>query len=232
MPTNPKPVASVVPATGAKTRLPDLVREALSLLPAVPVLAIGATLLPTHSAVAAVIAWNSNLTIPNTDGGLYINVETRDNGPTSDIPGWNLNPYGSSATAMSWYANNAAPSACVIGLGQGGTTLGVASLSFGTFVSAASTFDNTDSSTDFGGWMLNADNYFGFRFVAADTLTHYGYGVMTVGANMGIRTLASVSYEDAAGVGITVVPEAGTWIAALFAAGAVGLEAFRRRRAA
>ena len=227
----PKTSTDPIPATGAKTRLPSLFREALSLLPAVPALAIGATLLPTDSADAAVVEWNSNLTIPNTIDGQYINVQTGVFGSAAGlVAGWDLNPYGTSTTAMSWFAA-AAPSGCVMGLGQGGLTNAVASLSGGTLVSSASSFGNTASSVSAGGWKLNSDNNFGFRFLGADALTHYGYGVMTVGATMGVRTLKSVSYESDAGVGITIagVPEPTT---ALLAAGAAGLFALRRRRLA
>ena len=218
-------------SAGPKTRLPRLIHEALSLLPAVPALAISATLLPTDSAVAAIVLWTPNIVIPNNIDGLYINVETRIYSSAAGLSaGWDLNPYGTSTTAMSWFAA-AAPSGCVMGLGQGGATSAVASLSGGTLVSSASTFGNTASSVSAGGWKLNSDNNFGFRFLGADALTHYGYGVMTVGATMGVRTLKSVSYESDAGVGITIagVPEPTT---ALLAAGAAGLFALRRRRLA
>jgi hypothetical protein len=228
----PKTSTDPIPATGAKTRLPSLFREALSLLPAVPALAIGATLLPTDSADAAVVEWNSNLTIPNNIDGQYINVQTGVFGSAAGLAaGWDLNPYGTSTATMSWFAAGA-PSGCVTGLGTGGTITGVANLSVGTLVSSASTFGNTASGVANGGWKLNSVNNFGFRFTAADGLTHYGFGVMTVGATMGVRTLTSVSYEDAANTAITVtgtVPEPTT---SLLAAGAAGLFALRRRRLA
>jgi MYXO-CTERM domain-containing protein len=125
---------------------------------------------------------------------------------------------------MSWFAA-AAPSGCVTGLGTGGTITGVANLSNGTLVSAASTFGNTASGVANGGWVLNAANYFGFRFVAADGLTHYGYGVMTVGATMGVRTLTSVFYESVAATGITVVAVPAPGALAL-----LGLAGFASRR--
>jgi MYXO-CTERM domain-containing protein len=125
---------------------------------------------------------------------------------------------------MSWFGA-AAPNGCVTGLGQGGTTVAVASLSAGTLVSAASTFGNTASSVTAGGWMLNGANYFGFRFLGADAATHYGFGKMTIGATMGVRTLNFVSYESTGATGISVVPAPGA-IALLGLAGLVG----RRRR--
>ena len=177
------------------------------------------------AANAGLVTWNANLVIPNNIDGQYINVETQTAGSAAGlVAGWDLNPYGSSTTAMSWFAA-AAPSGCVMGLGQGGATAAVASLSAGTLVSSASTFGNTASSVTAGGWMLNSANYFGFRFVGADALTHYGWGIMTVGATMGVRTLTSVTFETTAGASVTVAPAPG----ALALLGLAGFAARRRR---
>ena len=183
-----------------------------------------ATVACVGTANAALVTWNANLVIPNNIDGQYINVETQTAGSAAgNVAGWDLNPYGTSTTAMSWFAA-AAPSGCVMGLGQGGTTSAVASLSAGTLVGAASTYGNTASSVTFGGWVLNGSNYFGFRFLGADALTHYGFGQMTIGATMGVRTLDFVSYESVAATGI-IVPAPGA-IALLGLAGPCG----RRRR--
>ena len=177
------------------------------------------------AANAAVVTWNCNLVIPNNIDGQYINVETQVAASAAGLAvGWDLNPYGTSTTAMSWFAAPA-PSGCVMGLGQGGTTSAVASLSAGTLVGAASTYGNTASSVTAGGWVLNAANYFGFRFLAAGGTTHYGFGKMTIGATMGVRTLNFVSYESVAGGAISVIPAPGA-IALLGLAGLCG----RRRR--
>jgi hypothetical protein len=187
-----------------------------------------ATVACVGTANAAIVTWNANLVIPNNIDGQYINVETQVYGSAAGLAaGWDLNPYGTSTTTMSWFAA-AAPSGCVTGLGTGGTTVGVANLSNGTVVGSASTFGNTASGVANGGWVLNGANYFGFRFLGADALTHYGYGIMTVGATMGVRTLTSVSFESVAATGITVVhiPAPG----ALALLGLAGL-ATRRRRA-
>ena len=185
-----------------------------------------ATVACVGTANAALVTWNANLVIPNNIDGQYINVETQTAGSAAgNVAGWDLNPYGTSTTAMSWFAA-AAPSGCVMGLGQGGATAAVASLTGGTLVSAASTFGNTASSVTAGGWMLNSANYFGFRFLGADALTHYGFGQMTVGATMGVRTLDYVSFETTAGASVTVAPAPG----ALALLGLAGL-ATRRRRA-
>ena len=177
------------------------------------------------AAQAAIVHWDANLVVPNNIDGLYINVETQVAASAAGLAaGWDLNPYGTSTTAMSWFAA-AAPSGCVMGLGQGGTTSAVASLSAGTLVSSASTFGNTASSVTAGGWVLNANNYFGFRFLGADALTHYGWGIMSIGATMGVRTLVSVEFETTAGASVTVAPAPGA-IALLGLAGLAG----RRRR--
>ena len=189
-------------------------------------LAAVATVACVGTANAAVVTWNANLVIPNNIDGQYINVETQVYGSAAGLAaGWDLNPYGTSTTTMSWFAA-AAPSGCVTGLGQGGTTNAVASLSAGTLVSSASTFGNTASSVTAGGWVLNSANYFGFRFLAQAGTTHYGWGIMTIGATMGVRTLTEVSYESTAATGITVAPAPG----ALALLGLAGL-ATRRRRA-
>ena len=177
------------------------------------------------AANAALVTWDANLVIPNNIDGQYINVETQTFGSAaSDVAGWDLNPYGTSTTSMSWFAA-AAPSGCVMGLGQGGATAAVASLSAGTLVSSANTFGNTASSVSAGGWVLNAANYFGFRFLGADAGTHYGWGIMTVGATMGVRTLTSVTFETTAGASVTVAPAPG----ALALLGLAGFASRRRR---
>ena len=184
-----------------------------------------AAALVAGAANAAVVTWNCNLVVPNNIDGQYINVEAQTFASAAGlVTGWDLNPYGTSTTAMSWFAA-AAPSGCVTGLGQGGTTIAVASLSAGTLVGAASTYGNTASSVTAGGWVLNAANYFGFRFLAAGGTTHYGFGKMTIGATMGVRTLNFVSHESVAGAGINVIPAPGA-IALLGLAGLCG----RRRR--
>ena len=185
-----------------------------------------ATVACVGTANAAIVTWNANLVIPNNIDGQYINVETQTAGSAAgNVAGWDLNPYGTSTTAMSWFAA-AAPSGCVMGLGQGGATAAVASLTGGTLVSSASTFGNTASSVTAGGWVLNAANYFGFRFLGADALTHYGWGQFTIGATMGVRTLNFVTFETTAGASVTVAPAPG----ALALLGLAGL-ATRRRRA-
>ena len=170
-------------------------------------LAAVATAAVVTTSTADVVTWDINQVVPNNIDGLYVNVEAQTFGSAaSAVAGWDINPYGTSTLAMSWFAA-AAPSGCVTGLGQGGTTVAVASLTAGTVVTSASVYGNTASTVTAGGWKLNQANYFGFRFLAGDGTTHYGFGVMTIGATMGVRTLTSLSYESVAGLAITAGPD-------------------------
>ena len=175
------------------------------------------------AANAAVVHWaNANLVIPATIDGLYINVEARTSGSAgSVVAGWDINPY--SATSLTWF--NAT------GTGMlrypGATTGSAGNLAAGTVVGSTGSYGSgaVVVGSAPGNWQLNAVNTFGFRFVAADGLTHYGYGFMQVGSAITNRTITDLFYEDTAATAITVVPTPGA-IALLGIAGLAG----RRRR--
>lgn len=80
-----------------------------------------------------------------------------------------------------------------------------------------------------GAISLNSLNHFGFRFQSG-TATHYGFGVMRIGANMSQRFLMGFAIESTAGATITTtaIPAPG----ALALLGAAALMGSRRRRAA
>lgn len=178
----------------------------------------------TAATNATVVTWNLNMVVPNNIDGLYVNVETGGTGLTGPaIAGWDINPYGGSTTTMSWYVGSQG-SSMVQGLGQGGTTSATASLSVGSVIGAASVYGTTASSPTAGGWVLNSVNYFGFKFLTGASAVRYGYGSMTMGATMGVRTLNFVAFEDNGG-SITI-PAPG----AMALIGLAGL-AGRRRRA-
>ncbi|MCZ7635808.1 MAG: hypothetical protein M5U12_07040 [Verrucomicrobia bacterium] len=149
-----------------------------------------------------------NLNVPATDLGLYLNVVTDQ--WWTDMPpkgaGWDLNLWGSSG--LSFYHPSQGAT-----MRYPGVTTGNA-----------------------GNWQLNADNYFGFRFVneAGDT-THYGWGRLAVGPSSTVRTLVDYAYESEAGqpinVGAGMVPEPRhTQLLSALALGAVGLLYRRNRR--
>jgi hypothetical protein len=90
-----------------------------------------------------------------------------------------------------------------------GITTGAAgNLPLGTTVSSTGSYNTTINTVVFGAspgnWKLNASNYFGFMFIGADTLTHYGWGRMDVGAAATIRTIMEIGYESTAGTAILV----------------------------
>lgn len=173
--------------------------------------------------------------VPNDIDGMYINVETQltSIGKATKPVGWDLNPYGTSTIAMSWFAA-AAPSGQVIMSGSGI----VSNLPQGFTISSSNSFGGTASTTTapVGAWTLNARNYVGYRFVGADTFTHYGWLSMDVGATLGVRTIMQVSYNSVANaainVGNTVVSEPSTVVMGLLAGGATGVIAWRRRKQA
>ncbi|MFZ9880334.1 MAG: hypothetical protein ACO3QC_02900, partial [Phycisphaerales bacterium] len=156
------------------------------------------------AANAAVVAWeNCNLVIPNTIDGLYINVEARTTGSAgSAVAGWDINPY--SATSLTWF------NATGTGMMRypGVTTGSAGNLPVGTIVSASGSFGSGAVVVGAapGNWQLNASNYFGFRFIASDGGTHYGWGKFQIGAaiNGADRTITEIAWEDVPGVAITV----------------------------
>jgi len=155
--------------------------------------------------------------------GLYINIETRATGSAgSAVAGWDINPY--SATSLTWF------NATGTGMMRfpGVTTGGAGSLALGTLVGPAGSFGSGVSTVGSapGNWSLNAVNYFGFRFLAADGGTKYGYGTFLIGASISgaDRTITNLYFESVSNVGI-VVPAPG----ALALLGLAGLAGRRRR---
>jgi len=185
-----------------------------------------ATTAVAGAANAAVVYWgDANLVIPANIDGLYINVETRATGVAgSAVTGWDLNPYNTGS--ITWF--NATGTGMLRTPGATAGSAGNLALntvvgSGGSYGSGAVVFGSAP-----GNWVLNASNYFGFQFTAADGATHYGWGRMDVGATADIRTLAVLGYESVAGTSINVgaVPAPG----AMALLGLAGLAGRRRRR--
>lgn len=166
--------------------------------------------------------------------GCYINVETGllSNGPGSGVPGWDVNPYSSSG-GMNFFNST--------GGGQlrypGVTTGPAGNLALGTSIGSTGSFNTATSGVVFGSaagnWQYSANNVIGFKFVGADTLTHYGWMRFLMGAagssgNSMTRTVVDYGYESTAATSILAgaVPAPGA-IALLGVAGLVG---GRRRR--
>ncbi|MDQ6654356.1 MAG: PEP-CTERM sorting domain-containing protein [Verrucomicrobiota bacterium] len=169
-----------------------------------------------------------NIVIPATTAGVYLNVATGVSNVSPTLaPGWDVNPYGSTNLTL---FNPTTPT--------GGVYQGSASnfnLAPGTSVSSAGPFSNGL----YGPVNLNSNNnYVGFRFqneTAANQI-QYGWFQINFGATVTDRQIVGYAFENTGApiaVGATAVPEPTT--TALFgvmAAGALGLRAWRKRKAA
>lgn len=157
-------------------------------------------------ALADVIAYDLNAVVPANIDGLYVNVETAQTGSAGTaVTGWDINPYA--ATSLTWF--NATGTGM---LRYPGVTTGSAgNLAVGTEVGAGGSYGSGASTFGAapGNWQLNAVNYFGFRFTAADGQTHYGWGSMLMGASVTERTLLKVAYESIANTPIITGSEGG-----------------------
>ena len=198
-------------------------------------------------AQSAVVVWTPNFVCAVDIDGCYINVETQtpSNGPGSGVPGWDVNPY-SSAGGLNFFNST--------GGGQmrypGVTTGPAGNLPLGTTVDSTGSYNTATTGVVFGSaagnWSYSAVNYIGFKFVASDGLTHYGWASFAVGAagsagTSMTRTFIAAGWESTAGASIAVgeglpttpVPETSTVAAGALAGLAVGARFVlqRRRRA-
>jgi len=154
------------------------------------------TVVACGSASAAVLFTPVNMVVPAN-----INVETLAVGSAgSVVAGWDINPY--SATSLTWF--NATGTGM---LRYPGVTTGSAgNLAGGTSVGPSGSYGSGAVTVGLnpGNWQLNGSNYFGFRFVASDGLTHYGWGKMVVGATITDRTITELAWETVAATPILV----------------------------
>ena len=163
-----------------------------------------------------------NLPIPATIDGVYMNVQTGAWSSTTTTPaGWDVNPYGTSTTAVSLFA--------ATGTGYmrnpGTTATAATRLDLGTVVGSSAFFYGNSTATmgsGTGQWAANSSGYFGFKFIAADAATHYGWMQLSIGANAGTRTIVRYAWEDVANTSLTV-PAPG-------AVALLGLAGFAKRR--
>jgi hypothetical protein len=225
-------------------RIGDLFGRVQGALPAVHGLALSGLVAlagwaPMAQAVV-VVSPAANLAVPLTTQGIYINVVSGvSNVAPGSAPGWDINPWGSatSTSALNFF-NATLPAGTLPASGSYVVSIAgqTANLAPGTVIGAATPLFGSGQATTTAAtspWVLNATNYFGFRFGGDDGLLHYGYGTMIVGATLQTRTVGSLYYEDVAGAAITVsaVPELSTGTM-LLAGAALGGFALRRKRLA
>jgi hypothetical protein len=165
-------------------------------------LAMGA-LCVTASANADVQYTAVSWTVPANIDGLYINVESLATGSAgSAVAGWDINPY--SATSLTWF------NATGTGMMRypGVITGSAGNLPLGTIVGATGSYGSgaVVVGSAAGNWQLNSTNRFGFRFVAADGLTHYGWGTFEIPATISgaTRRITEIAWETTPAAPITV----------------------------
>ena len=168
-----------------------------------------------------------NLAVPTTTDGVYMNVQTGAWSSTTTTPaGWDVNPYGTSTTAVSLFA---ATGTGYMRNPNAGTATAATRLEAGTVVGPSAIFYGNSSATmgsGTGQWAANSSGYFGFKFTAADAATHYGWMQLSIGANAGTRTIIRYAWEDVANTSLTV----GVPIPAPGAVALLGLAGFAKRR--
>jgi hypothetical protein len=204
---------------------------------------VGTAVLMTASKADAAVVYSGsrNYVIPSTNnfGGLYLDLQqpgtgvffpANSGGGPGTATGWDVNPY--------WVANGnrlfmftPAPTASFGVIASGG------------FASVLGTGVTVDSSATFGGqytsfanWDNVTDGYVGVRFLDSGSNERYGWiRFDTTGAAGFPATLVDWAYEDSgAGIqtGAGVIPEPSSLALGCLAAGAAGLAAWRRRKAA
>ncbi len=200
------------------------------------VAAAGAAVGFVENADAAIVhSGTVNLTIASSTNGLYLNVVTgviNEPGNTggASVPGWDINPWSSSALS---YFNPAAPAGGVYVQRTGGGA--TANLPFGTLIGPASVYGSSPASTTGSEphVLSSSSNIIGFRFQneANANLVHYGWFRVSLDATLQgqPRTLVEFAYDNEAGRGIEagVIPAPAS--AALLALGALGLAGRRRK---
>ncbi len=160
----------------------------------------------TSVASADIVHRVVDLPIPVTQAGLWINLETQAVSTTSTPPaGWDVNFY----TSGGYTEGPAAGMANIVlytGSSNGsgfmrypGTLFGTpAELPGGTTVAAYGVYGAgwAHFGPQEGAWKLDADNFIGLKFRAADGQLRYGWARIAVGPNSGQRVLAEYAYES------------------------------------
>ena len=183
---------------------------------AAAVAASSASLLAAHSASADIIySGVINFACAVDIDGCYINVETGllSNGPGTGVPGWDLNPY-STGGGMNFFNST--------GGGQirypGVTTGAAGNVALNTPVTSTSSYNTATTAVTFGSvagnWQYSATNIIGFKFLAADGLTHYGWMRFAMGAagssgTSMTRTVVDYAWENIAGLPINAGSQGG-----------------------
>ncbi|MFM2164053.1 MAG: hypothetical protein RL325_490 [Planctomycetota bacterium] len=167
------------------------------------VIAAASPFIAADHASAAVQYTAVNWVVPNNIDGLYINVETLATGSAGTaVAGWDINPY--SATSLTWFNATGTGMLRYPGL----TTGSAGNLALGTIVGPTGSYGSgaVTVGSAAGNWQVNSLNRFGFRFVAADGQTRYGWGTFQIGASISgaDRKITEIAWETTANTPIAV----------------------------
>ena len=206
--------------------------------------AAGASLAVVPSSDATIVySGPVNISVPATTAGIYLNVVTGVfNTVPGNVPGWDVNPFGS--TTLQFF-NPAAPvgGVYVVNAPGGASATAPDNLPFGFLISVLNGYGSgAGESTGATAFTLNStNNYVGFRFTEATLnggAVTYGWFQLSIGATLTTRSIIGYAYENTSGLGIAagatgVVPEPSTLaLLGVMAAGALGVRAWRGRKAA
>lgn len=200
--------------------------------------AAGASLAVAPSAHAAIVYSGAvNINIPVTIEGVYLNVVTGASGSNAaSVVGWDVNPW--SSDSLRFFSSPSVGSTYV------GLSNNVFNLAAGTLINSGSGFTGVTQSVLSTPSFNSSNNFVGFQFQneAAGNQTQYGWLQISLGATLtSPRAIVGYAYEDT-GAGINAgatgrtnsVPDEGNTVTllALTALGAVGVRAWRQRKAA
>jgi len=199
--------------------------------------ALAAPAIPNADA-AIVYSGIVNINIPSTTAGIYLNLFNGVFATTpGGAPGWDVNPWGSTSF-NSWANNSAEATDGVIGNFTGGSSATlVDNVPFGTLVDGTWTYVRSNGIETTGLTAFtnsSSNNLVGIRFTNGAN-TYFGWIRYSLSSTSGAqpRAVVEYAYEDS-GAGILAgVPEPSTFaLLGVMATGALGVRAWRKRKAA
>lgn len=189
-----------------------------------------------HAAVVTTFA-NTVITIPATAFGVYLNLETGLTGTSgSAVPGYDFNPYLTTKitpSSLGFYWGTPGGATTGAGVATGAATNLYADLPNGSIVSSASpTTAAIAGTTD--SFLSSGTHILGFKFFGAAGTAEYGYmKIQTTATNGYPATILGWTFDNSgAAITVSAVPEPSTVAFLALAGGAVGVRAWRRRKAA